>query len=139
MNTPLMFSSFVSLMVLAAGARSGELTVTVTDIRAAEGTLMVSVADSDAAWNNQAKPVAATKVNAAKGEVTLKFPGLPDGKYAVQVMHDQNDNGKLDSNFLGIPSEGYGFSNNPNLLRRAHFDEAQFVLAGNAAITVHLR
>jgi uncharacterized protein (DUF2141 family) len=139
MNTPLMFSSFVSLMVLAAAARSGELTVTVTDIRAAEGTLMVSVVDSDAAWNNQAKPVAATKVNAAKGEVTLKFPGLPDGKYAVQVMHDQNDNGKLDSNFLGIPSEGYGFSNNPNLLRRAHFDEAQFVLAGNAAITVHLR
>ena len=40
-------------------------------------------------------------------------------------MHDENDNNQLDTNFLGIPSEGYGFSNNPNVMRRAHFDEAR--------------
>jgi uncharacterized protein (DUF2141 family) len=100
---------------------------------------MVSVADSDAAWNNQAKPVAAMKVAAKQGEVTLKFADLPDGKYAVQVMHDQNDNNKLDTNFLGIPSEGYGFSNNPKVMRRAHFDEALFEVVGNVTISINLR
>ena len=53
---------------------AGELTVTITDIREAQGSLMVSVVDSDAAWNNQAKPVAAKKIAAIKGEVKLNFP-----------------------------------------------------------------
>ena len=103
---------------------SGELIVTITDIREAQGSLMAAVVDSDAAWNNQAKPVSAQKVAATKGEMTLKFADLPAGKYAVQVMHDENGNNQLDANFLGIPSEGYGFSNNPNVMRRAHFSEA---------------
>jgi len=139
MNTPLMFLSFVSLMFLAGTAHGGELAVTITDIRAAEGSLRVAVVNTDAGWNNQEKPVAFKTVAAAQGEMTLTFAGLPDGKYAVQVMHDQNDNDKLDTNFVGIPSEGYGFSNNPNVMRRAHFDEAQFDLAGNTAISIRLR
>lgn len=139
MNTPLMLSCFLSLTFLAGVAHAGELAVTITDIRAAEGTLRVAVVNSDAGWNNQERPVAFRTLPAAKGEMTLKFADLPDGKYAVQVMHDQNDNGKLDTNFVGIPSEGYGFSNNPNVMRRAHFDEAQFELVGNAAISIRLR
>ena len=138
MNTPLMFLGFTSLMLMAVATSAGELSITVTDIRVAEGTLSVAVVNTDAGWNNQEKPVAYKKVAATQGEMTLKFD-LPDGKYAVQVMHDQNDNGKLDANFMGIPSEGYGFSNNPNVMRRAHFDEALFELAGNSAITIRLR
>ena len=54
-------------------------------------------------------------------------------------MHDENDNNKLDANFLGIPFEGYGFSNNPNVMRRATFDEARFQLKTDATITIRLR
>lgn len=131
--------SFAAMCVLATAADAGELTVTITDIRAAEGSMMVSLVNSDAAWNNQAKPVAARKSTAGKGEMTFKFSDLPDGIYAVQVLHDQNDNNKLDTNFLGIPTEGYGFSNNPNVMRRATFDEARFELKADAAITIRLR
>lgn len=136
-----MFLSLPSIVAfsLLAAAHAGELTVTITDIREAKGTLLVAVMNSDAAWNNQAKPVAAKKIEAAKGEVSLKFSDLPPGTYAVQVMHDENGNNQLDSNFLGIPSEGYGFSNNPAVMRRANFDEARFELTENAAITVRLR
>ncbi len=42
---------------------------------------------------------------------TLTIKDLSKGKYAVQIYHDENRNGKLDFNFLGIPKEGYGFSN----------------------------
>jgi len=56
-------------------------------------------------------------VQAARSRVKRKrgvcvFVGLPPGIYAVSVIHDANDNKKLDTNFLGVPREGYGFSNN---------------------------
>lgn len=140
MKMLLIAPSFAVLTLLATALHAGELTVTITDIREAQGSLMVAVVDSDAAWNNQAKPVAAQKVAATKGEMTLRFADLPAGKYAVQVMHDENGNNQLDSNFLGIPSEGYGFSNNPNVMRRAHFDEAVFEIGAEMkAITIRLR
>lgn len=56
--------------------------------------------------------------------VTLK---LPDGIYAVSVIHDENDNGKLDTNILGIPKEGFGFSNNPRIFfGPPSFEKASF-------------
>ena len=101
---------------------------------------MVALVNSDAAWNNQEKPVAAQKVAAAQGEVKLQFKDLAPGTYAVQVMHDENENNQLDTNFLGIPTEGYGFSNNPNVMRKAHYDEARFDVGADAAnITIRLR
>jgi uncharacterized protein (DUF2141 family) len=39
------------------------------------------------------------------------FEDIPPGTYALAVIHDENSNGKLDTNWLGIPTEGYGFSN----------------------------
>jgi uncharacterized protein (DUF2141 family) len=133
-----------ALVLPASFAQAGELTVTVTDLRAAQGTLMISVVNTEAAWNNQEKPVAVDKLAVAgkvqEGEPAVFKFNLPAGSYAVQVMHDQNDNGKLDTNFMGIPTEGYGFSNNPQVMRRAFFSEAKFeVTDAPAAVTVRLR
>ena len=100
---------------------------------------MLSLVDSDAAWSNKAKPVAVKKAAAEKGEMRFTFSDLPAGVYAVQVMHDENDNNQLDANFLGIPSEGYGFSNNPQVMRRATFEEARFAFKADATITIRLR
>lgn len=46
------------------------------------------------------------------GEVIIKIESIDYGNYAIRVFHDENSNGELDSNFLGIPTEDYGFSNN---------------------------
>jgi uncharacterized protein (DUF2141 family) len=140
MKSLLTMPSIAAMWVLAAVASAGELTVTITDIREAKGVLMVSLVNSDAAWKNEAKPVAAQKVAAAQGEMKLQFKDLAPGSYAVQVMHDENENNQLDANFLGIPTEGYGFSNNPNVMRKAHFDEARFdVGVDPASIVIRLR
>jgi len=139
MKTLLTWSAVALMCSFAAAANAADLTVVITDIRAAKGSLMVAVVNSDAAWNSQEKPVAAQKVSATQGEMKLLFKDLPAGTYAVQVMHDENDNGQLDANFLGIPSEGYGFSNNPNVMRRPNFDEARFVFEADATITIRLR
>ena len=61
-----------------------------------------------------------------------QFNDLPPGTYAVAVFHDENANGKLDKNFLGIPREGYGASNNvrPEMSAPAFKDAAFSVKAG---------
>src|SRR5262245_54576096 len=64
---------------------AGDLKVEITGIRTDKGSLMVSVVNSEAGWNNQEKPVAAQKVTATGKETVLHF-NLPAGSYAVQVM-----------------------------------------------------
>jgi len=60
------------------------------------------------------------------------FTDLPYGKYAVSVMHDENMNKKLDTNFIGIPKEGYGVSNNvTGSMGPPKFEDAAFTLDKN--------
>ena len=64
----------------------------------------------------------------AAPEVRLVVEGLAPGSYAVSVIHDENGNRRLDKNFVGIPTEGVGFSHNPRVtfgppaFARASFD-----------------
>lgn len=134
-----MKTRFKSLALAATGAwalsslaAAAELTVTISDFRDNQGQLLVSVVDSEAGWNNQAKPVAAQQLVVAdkigdSKSLQLKFT-LPAGKYAVQVLHDANSNGELDFNEMGIPKESYGSSNNPVVMRRPYFSETVFEL-----------
>ena len=121
-------------------AQAADLAITVTDVRAQQGSLRIAVADSAAGWSEGGTPVAGTVRKIEAAEQTFHFSDLPPGRYAVMVMHDENDNGKLDSNFMGMPIEGYGFSNNPAVMRKPTFEEARFELeAAGSAITVRLR
>ena len=134
-------ASILAAMLFGFGAtaQAVDLTVTVSDIRTTTGTLQVSVSNTDDAWNNKAKPVAGQKVAVTGNEVVLHFT-VPAGTYAVQVMHDANGNDKLDTNFMGIPVEGYGFSNNPTGLRKATFEEARFTVDDSPkAVVIRLR
>ena len=55
----------------------------------------------------------------------LVLRDLPPGRYAVNAFHDENGNGDLDTNFIGVPSEGYGFANDPDTsFGPADFDAA---------------
>jgi uncharacterized protein (DUF2141 family) len=65
-------------------------------------------------------------------QVSCAFANLAPGTYAVAVVHDENGNGRLDRNLLGVPSEGYGVSNNRTYaLSAPRWDEAKFTLAAN--------
>lgn len=59
------------------------------------------------------------------------FLDIPLGTYALAVIHDENMNGELDANFLGVPTEGYGFSNDATAMMSApSFDAASFTYGG---------
>lgn len=71
---------------------------------------------------------------------SIGFLQLPSGRYAVIVFHDENDNGLLDTDFLGIPTEGYGFSNNAmGVFGPPSFAAVAVTLAGaNVSIVISL-
>ena len=72
-----------------------------------------------------------------KQEIAVKFDQVIPGVYAIAVFFDENGNGELDKNFLGIPKEVYGFSNNIiPLTRSATFKEASFIVAASAETIV---
>jgi uncharacterized protein (DUF2141 family) len=72
-------------------------------------------------------------IAASSGFVT--FTNLPLGNYAVAAIHDSNSDGKLNTNPLGLPSEGFGFSNNPPLrFGPASFADSQVFVSGTKTV-----
>jgi uncharacterized protein (DUF2141 family) len=77
--------------------------------------------------NNANKAISTITVSIKDGKAIGIFQGLSSGGYAVSVVHDENGNGKLDNNFLGIPKEGIGTSNNPkSSFGPPSFEDARF-------------
>ncbi len=69
-------------------------------------------------------------------EARCDFEDIPPGRYALAVIHDENMNGKLDANWLGVPKEGYGFSNDAKGLtagREIGIDEGTEIFVGTFA------
>lgn len=128
----------LALLTAAFGADATTLTVTVDGIREQGGEVRLALYDSEAGWSGKAKPVSG-RSNAPDGSPRLRFAftDLAPGRYAVRVMHDENGNGKLDTNLLGIPREGYGASNNPRVMRAPRFDEASFEI-GEADLGINV-
>lgn len=96
---------------LAGAAEAADLTVTVRHVRSAEGIITLSVFDSEQTFLGDDTELASIDVQANQGDVPVVFKDLPPGHYAVAAFHDENASGEIDTNFLGIPTEGFGFSN----------------------------
>ncbi|MEQ9374831.1 MAG: DUF2141 domain-containing protein [Imperialibacter sp.] len=92
-----------------AGDNQGRLVVKVTNLGDLKGQVMVGLFDKEDNFLKEPIKGVSAKVTAEGQE--LVFENLPYGEYAVSVIHDENENGELDT-FLVIPTEPYGFSNN---------------------------
>ena len=127
-------------MVSDARAEDGAapLVVTVTGARPEFGQVMLSVFDSEDAFLK--RPLAQHVIAVgAEPDVSTRFD-LPPGLYAVSAVYDENANGQLDTNLLGIPSESVGTSNNAKaLFGPPDFEDAAFDLPeGGATIVIRL-
>jgi len=105
--------SIILLAIMACSASAlcqTKLQVTVTNIKNAKGHIIVGIFDSDEKFLKE--PVEGRTADANGDSITVVFENLKPGKYAISVLHDSNKNQDLDKNKLGIPKEGFGFSNN---------------------------
>jgi uncharacterized protein (DUF2141 family) len=99
---------------VATTARAADIKVTVERVPNAHGMVHVDICD-EATFLTTNCPFDIV-VPARRGRVTLTLPNLPPGRYAAVAYHDENANGDLDVNALGMPRERYGFSNDPPML-----------------------
>ena len=117
------------LLLTCGTAMAADVIVKISGTNGTQGQVGCALFDTAAAFpmdNTGAKQV---WLAADSGALVCKFSGVTPGVYAVSANHDINGNKKVDTNFLGVPKEGWAVSNNvvPKL-RSPRFDEAQFVV-----------
>jgi len=116
------------LMPVLAQAQLAKLTVTIRGLEPATGKLEVSLFNSAESFLKKPLLQNSEPVDGNE-EITTEFVGLVEGDYAVVVVHDENDNGVLDTGFLGFGGESYGYSNNAfSWLGRPSFNAARFTV-----------
>lgn len=138
----LLLASLASLMPLVVKAQpTAKLTVTVDGLRQTSGQVCLKVHATEEGFPQSAKGVVQSGCAKITGNSATKdFYGLKPGTYAVSLFEDKNSDGKLNTNFIGIPSEGFGVSNNPKVKNRPpKFKEASFDLSQNKTINITVK
>jgi uncharacterized protein (DUF2141 family) len=111
---------------------NGTLTVTILNFRNNLGQAGVALYNKEEAFPKS--PDKAVKIVYAPirdKKAVVVFESLPPGEYAISVFHDENKNGKMDTNFFGIPKEGVGASNDARgHLGPPHYKDAKFNFSG---------
>ena len=111
------------------GAARTQLTVRVTHLSNDKGRVAVALFASPDDFPKQERALLGRVVRIEQKRASVTFRDLRPGVYAVAVLHDENENSKMDFNLLGMPLEGYGFSNDASaLFGPPSFEDAAFRL-----------
>ena len=123
----------IIIMVISNGLfAQAKLEVTVKNIKAGKGTIRVGLFTNEENFLKDANEGKIVKASAT--EVTVVFENLKPGDYAVSVIHDENENGELDSNMMGMPKEGFAFGNNAmGMFGPPSFEKAKVTLGKEPA------
>jgi len=122
-------------------AQYNTLTVNITGISQLKGDIYVYLYTSEKGF-----PIEISKANkflkakVTKKSLSVSFKDVASGTYAISVYHDMDGNGKINQNFLGIPKEPVGVSNNANgFMGPPKYNYAKFNIKSNKQITINLR
>ena len=121
----------------AASAEEATLRVEIVGLENVEGKVIISVYDNEDDWLGKGAVVTETVdiVSARVDGLVVNELNLPTGNYAVSLFYDENDNGQLDSNFIGIPKEPVALSNNARpRFGPPRYRDAVFALEADGAI-----
>lgn len=136
MKVYLIFFGMLGLVLPAFSQHT--LEVTISNIRVTKGSIRLALYSGPADFMKKHKAVREVAVNGPT--LNMVFENLEPGEYAISCYHDINDNKKLDSNFMGIPREPYGFSNNARgTFGPPGFDDAQFTVKGNTKQSISVK
>jgi uncharacterized protein (DUF2141 family) len=125
---------FAALVLLHAGAGSAaELVIRVSGLSEPLGQVGCSLFAGATGFPMDNSSARVLWLPADAKGVTCRFSDVPEGSYAVSIGHDLNGNRRVDTNFIGLPTEQWGVSNNARpSLRAPRFEEAVFKVAADA-------
>jgi uncharacterized protein (DUF2141 family) len=144
-KTALLLIAFVMLSFIESNPDEGySLTIKAEGFRNAEGEVLFALYNKDGSIPDEKyenyfkKGISQIDKNSV---AIFTFKNLPKGNYAVNILHDENKNGKIDKKFmLPLPSEGIGFSNYKSigLSNRPKFSKASFEVKNNLTIEINV-
>jgi uncharacterized protein (DUF2141 family) len=130
----------ITTFAYMAYAQTGTLRVEISGIDEIKGLVSTGLYSNEEGFPDKGKEYKGADVEITGQTIVYTFKDLSFGIYAIALFHDINSNGKLDKNFLGIPTEGYAFSNN---LFGAFglppgFKDASFEVRGDKTINIKM-
>jgi len=119
--------------------KTADITVIITDITMIHGKINIALYNKSNDFLQQEKRFEGVILEVNSNEIKYTFKNIPLGEYAIAIYHDENSDGKLTKNFIGLPAEGTAFSNNI----RPHFgppkyDDAKFNLEFDMSVRMRL-
>jgi len=118
-----------------ASAQNVSLTVKISGLKNNTGLVQVGLFNSEGTFLKTAYKGVSSEIKSNSAIVT--FSNIPKGKYAISAYHDTNKNGKLDTNFIGIPKEDFACSNNAKgKMGPPKYEDAKFDLTKDMKIDV---
>ena len=122
------FIFFLIAIVIPNKGFAVDLEVTVKALRNDKGQLRMAIFDDPGEFP-RGNEIRSLDIQAKSGDVTVLFRGIKPGTYALAIHHDENLNNEMDTNFVGMPNEGYGFSNDARVFfAPPTFEAASFVI-----------
>jgi uncharacterized protein (DUF2141 family) len=117
-----------------------ELRIKVIGLGSSNGTVKFSLFNSEESYAKRSNPLMEARLPIQEQTCEWVVQDLPYGEYSVILYHDENGNTKLDTNFVGIPKESYGFSNNAKaMFGPPKYEKAKFVFDGKTkTLEIHL-
>jgi len=125
----LVSNNFLSAQNRESDQEVGNLTVIVSGLKNNKGDVKIGLFNSEESYNGKIKKFEGAIIKIENKKVNWEVKNIPFGEYAIKAFHDEDGDDKIDTNFLGIPTESDGFSNNvKGLFGPPSFDKAKFHL-----------
>jgi uncharacterized protein (DUF2141 family) len=129
-----------TVLLTAAPLHAAVVVVTLTGISDSQGQVACALFPSSIGFPMEPAQAMRQQQPAKPGAIEFRFEDVKPGTYAVSASHDRNSNGKTDRNFVGIPTEPWGVSQNARPKMRApKFDEAAFAVAEGQTVRIEIR
>ena len=139
MNLRILLSILFITITQLLFSQTYSIALTVTDISKIEGEILIAVYNNEETFLDIENAFKVYSKKVKKNTMVLNPNNYPKGNYSIALFHDEDINGKMERNFLGIPSEDYGFSNiSSTVFSRPSYEETKFYLNSDTTITIPL-
>lgn len=114
------------------------LVIEISGLRNAKGHVLIALFNQANGFPDQSdKAFRKLRIPAISGTLKASFDDLPPGTYAFGIIHDENDNQKLDTGLFGVPKEGFVFSRNAmGIMGPPSFESAAVKIENKFAVQV---
>lgn len=113
--------------------KKGLLTVVIVGLENSRGDIQIGLFNSEESYKGKKEKYKGTIIKIKDRKAKWTVNGVPYGTYAIKAFHDENSDDKINTNFIGMPIESYGFSNNvTSFWRLPGFNEAKFQINSSA-------